>query len=159
MFVRYSFRKRLAAPRRELLFARARARERRKENDHAKSKKWKLWKIVSYGADGNKILPSQFFILLKNNGHSDTFLFWHILPAGDPCNITDASKARARFWSLERAGDIRPRAAYPPSGAYRLHSFFFPPTFPHVGSREPNDPYTSNYGSASSAVGISAAFQ
>jgi len=79
----------------------------------ARNRKNENYEKSYHMAWGDKIFPSQFFILLKSNGHSDTFLLWHVSPTGDPRNITNASKARARSWSSERAEDIRPRAAYP----------------------------------------------
>lgn len=142
MFARHSFRKCLRG---ENCFSLC-TRERKRADDRAKSKKWILWKIVSYGA-GIKFFPPQFFILLKSNGHSDTFLLWHVLPAV-------ILRTRRR---LGHVSGLLSAPGYPStcciSAVQNIFPFALFPTYvPFAVSREPNDPHTSNYGPASSAA-------
>lgn len=92
---------------------------------------------------GDKILPPQFFILLKSNGHSDTFLLWHVLPAGDPVIL----RTRRR---LGHVSGLPSAPGYPSTCCISAVQSVSP--FALAVSREPNDPHTSNYGPASSAA-------
>lgn len=135
------------SPRRELLLALyAREKEGGRSREIEKMNTMKnriIWR-------GDKILPPQFFILLKSNGHSDTFLLWHVLPAGDPVILRTRRRRGHVSGLLSTPG-------YPStcciSAVQNIFPFALFPTYvPFAVSREPNDPHTSNYGPASSAA-------
>lgn len=96
---------------------------------------------------GIKLPPSRFFILLKSNGHSDTFTLTR--PAGGGSrNITDRVEGPGTFLVSSRA-----HPGYPSTCCISFVRGISLSSRPNIVSRlvsrEPNDPHTSSYGPAS----------